>query len=144
MPANDHLAEDWRAGLAAWITANLPAALTAASFGVREAHEEGERPLNCIVVGYDRVQRVPSMEATGRVFGLVLLRSPHDDYTVAQHRAHVAELWGLLQTLAIKPGPLTDVYLHDVRWEDRETLTEGGDRITIWQLSTMATAGRSA
>lgn len=144
MAANDHLGESWRAGWAAWLRANLPNALGQAAFEVREGHEEGNRPDNVIVVDYQRVQRVPSMESTGRVYGMIVLRSPHDDYTIAEHRAHCAELWGLLETLTLKPGPLTDVYLHGVRWEDRETFEREEDRISAWAVSTMATKGTTS
>jgi len=137
MPADDHLGEAWRAEWKNWLAANLPAALTALEFEVREAHEEGDRPERLVVVGFQRVQRVPSMAFTGRVFGGIGIRAPHDDFTVEQHRGHAAELWGLLQTVTTKPGPFTTVYLHDVRWEDRETDTDDGDRVSAWPISTM-------
>jgi hypothetical protein len=136
----DNLGEAWREDLTAWLAANLPAELTAAGYVVREAQEEGERPDKVIVVGLDRVERVPGMEATGRVHGGIVLRAPHDDFTLAQHRAHAAALWGLLDTLvAAEGGPMDAVYLHDVRWEDRVLETREADRLTGWPISTMAT-----
>lgn len=136
-----HLGEAWRADLRTWLAANLPAALSAAGFVVREATEEGARPQLEVVVQYQRFDRVPGMAGTGRVLGVVALAEPYDDDGVVAHRAYVEALWGLLDTLSAKPGPLVETYLHDVQWIDRESEVRDERRITGWQISTMATKG---
>lgn len=139
MAADDHLGEAWRREWAGWLALHLPASLVAAGCGVREATQEGDRALCEVVVGYRRVERVPSMPGTGRVHGVVVLREPYDGETVAEHRSRVADLWEVLATVTGRPGPFDDVYLHDVRWEDRESEVDDNDRVTAWPLSTMAT-----
>lgn len=136
--AND-LGETWRKDWRDYLEANLPASLAGVGCGVREATEEGERPQVCLVVAWQRTERVPSMDGTGRVHGVIAYREPHDLGTVEEQRARLRDLWGVLSSVAPKPGPLAGVFLHDLRWEDRESGEQDGDRITGWLLSSMAT-----
>ena len=144
MAADDHLGEAWRAGWRAWLEEELPAGLAGDGFEVRESSEEGERPERVLVVAAHRVERVPAMPGTGRVSGLIALREPFDGSTVEEHRARLALLWDLLKTVGTKPGPLAGVYLHDLRWEDRESAVDDGDRVSGWLLSSMATRSNPA
>ena len=143
--ANEQVAEAWLAGWKSWIANNLPGELE--GFGVIEATEEGERPEKFVMVALEGgVERVPGMEATGRVSGVILLREPigapgEADRLLATHRANVADLWEVLKTVKGKPGTLMPgVFLHDVRWQDRETAVIEDDRVTGFPVSNMATS----
>lgn len=140
--ADDHVGEAWMQGWKAWLAGSLPPAL--AGFTVLESSEEGERPQKRVVVAMLRAERVPRMGGTARVHGVIALAEPFDGSTVEEHRARVAALWAVLKATAPKPGPLVGVYLHDVRWEDRESVVRDGDRVTGWPVSSMATRSESA
>lgn len=138
---SEHVGESWRGGWVGWLRENLPAELD--GFEVIEANEKpegGSRPARCVVVGFRQVERVPSMDSTGRVFGVIALREPFDDSTLEEHKARASALWNLLQTVEVKPGPLVGVFLHDLRVEDRESGVLEDDRVSGWPVSSMSTA----
>lgn len=119
----DTLTED----LVAYWTANRPTGLPA-GWAIYHHQRTGDREKPCVIIGHEGGQRVPSMPDTKKVALRVMALSILDETDSDTHREVAGALDDALSALSLKPGPLTNTYLHDLLAESPDKAAVEGDR----------------